>query len=303
MTVATSDGSTLWGFRYSSEGRSRSLFYSTRVDTLREQHPDVAILQQALRRVEARRLGAARRSRGRLERGSGVALRRRPGGPGRAASVRRRSRRRSDQVAARAAACPSSTLLRALGRARSRPHRRARRRGAQYATTLCHVGSASRSSRSSVPMTMLTSGLQTETVATAAARFPVDERDLLDEEGQDPGDRKGVELPALEHRSDAAVAVDLHRRLAERGREPVQHSGARAVQRRLARSRSPPAGDEQRRPRSHANTTTAIAHSPRGSVVDPLGGLPDHREHRAGPSTTTAAPSTSFRWTTWFVRR
>ena len=35
----------MWGFRYSSEGRSRTLFYSTRVDTLREQHPEVEILQ------------------------------------------------------------------------------------------------------------------------------------------------------------------------------------------------------------------------------------------------------------------
>jgi predicted glutamine amidotransferase len=46
MTVATTDGERLWAFRYSSEGKSRSLFYSTRVDTLREQHPDVAILRQ-----------------------------------------------------------------------------------------------------------------------------------------------------------------------------------------------------------------------------------------------------------------
>jgi glutamine amidotransferase len=46
MTVATSDGDSLWGFRYSSEGKSRTLFYSTRVDTLREQHPEVEILQQ-----------------------------------------------------------------------------------------------------------------------------------------------------------------------------------------------------------------------------------------------------------------
>ena len=46
MTVATSDGERLWGFRYSSEGRSRTLFYSTRVDTLREQHPEVAILHE-----------------------------------------------------------------------------------------------------------------------------------------------------------------------------------------------------------------------------------------------------------------
>jgi predicted glutamine amidotransferase len=46
MTVATTDGTRLWAFRYSSEGKSRSLFYSTRVDTLREQHPEVAVLQQ-----------------------------------------------------------------------------------------------------------------------------------------------------------------------------------------------------------------------------------------------------------------
>ena len=46
MTVATTDGESLWAFRYSSEGKSRTLFYSTRVDTLREQHPEVAILQQ-----------------------------------------------------------------------------------------------------------------------------------------------------------------------------------------------------------------------------------------------------------------
>ena len=45
MTVATTDGTSMWGFRYSSEGRSRTLFYSTRVDTLREQHPEVEILQ------------------------------------------------------------------------------------------------------------------------------------------------------------------------------------------------------------------------------------------------------------------
>lgn len=40
MTVATTDGTTTWAFRYSTEGRSRSLFHSTDVATLREQHPD-----------------------------------------------------------------------------------------------------------------------------------------------------------------------------------------------------------------------------------------------------------------------
>jgi predicted glutamine amidotransferase len=46
MTVATTNGDSVWAFRYSSEGRSRTLFYSTRVDTLREQHPEVEVLRQ-----------------------------------------------------------------------------------------------------------------------------------------------------------------------------------------------------------------------------------------------------------------
>jgi glutamine amidotransferase len=40
MTVATTDGAGVWVFRYSSEGSSRSLFYSTDVATLRAQYPD-----------------------------------------------------------------------------------------------------------------------------------------------------------------------------------------------------------------------------------------------------------------------
>jgi predicted glutamine amidotransferase len=40
MTVATTDGTRVWGFRYSSVGQSRSLFFSTLVSTLREQYPD-----------------------------------------------------------------------------------------------------------------------------------------------------------------------------------------------------------------------------------------------------------------------
>jgi glutamine amidotransferase len=46
MTVATTDGRSVWGFRYSSEGTSRSLFFSTRVDTLRAQYPDNPVLHQ-----------------------------------------------------------------------------------------------------------------------------------------------------------------------------------------------------------------------------------------------------------------
>jgi len=44
MTVAASDGEKIWAFRYSSERKSRSLFYSTDVATLRAQHPDNPIL-------------------------------------------------------------------------------------------------------------------------------------------------------------------------------------------------------------------------------------------------------------------
>jgi glutamine amidotransferase len=44
MTVAVTDGQRVWAFRYSSEGRSRSLFYSTSVATLRAQYPDNPIL-------------------------------------------------------------------------------------------------------------------------------------------------------------------------------------------------------------------------------------------------------------------
>ena len=41
-TIAISDGSTLWAFRYSSLGRTRSLFYSTDIPALRQMYPDVA---------------------------------------------------------------------------------------------------------------------------------------------------------------------------------------------------------------------------------------------------------------------
>jgi predicted glutamine amidotransferase len=46
MTVATTDGRTVWAFRYSSEGDSRSLYFSTRMDTLKALHPESAELAQ-----------------------------------------------------------------------------------------------------------------------------------------------------------------------------------------------------------------------------------------------------------------
>jgi predicted glutamine amidotransferase len=45
MTVAISDGASIWAFRYSSAGQSRSLFYSTDVVALRRLHPEVPVLR------------------------------------------------------------------------------------------------------------------------------------------------------------------------------------------------------------------------------------------------------------------
>jgi glutamine amidotransferase len=63
MTVATTDGDTTWAFRYSSEGRSRSLFQSTDISTLRHQYPDnplLAGLSDDARLVVSEPLGSLR---------------------------------------------------------------------------------------------------------------------------------------------------------------------------------------------------------------------------------------------------
>ena len=46
MTLATTDGESVWVFRYSSEHDSRSLFFSTDVTSLRRLHPELEILQR-----------------------------------------------------------------------------------------------------------------------------------------------------------------------------------------------------------------------------------------------------------------
>jgi predicted glutamine amidotransferase len=46
MSVATTDGDTTWAVRYSTEGLSRSLFYSTDVRTLVTLHPEVEVLHE-----------------------------------------------------------------------------------------------------------------------------------------------------------------------------------------------------------------------------------------------------------------
>jgi glutamine amidotransferase len=44
-TMAVADGSTIWAFRYSSQGRSRTLFHSVDIDTLRQMYPDAERLR------------------------------------------------------------------------------------------------------------------------------------------------------------------------------------------------------------------------------------------------------------------
>jgi predicted glutamine amidotransferase len=46
MTLGMTDGKSIWAFRYSSERKSRSLFYSTDVRTVRTLHPELERLQK-----------------------------------------------------------------------------------------------------------------------------------------------------------------------------------------------------------------------------------------------------------------
>jgi predicted glutamine amidotransferase len=45
MSVAASNGQNIWAFRYSSEGQSPSLYYSTTIETLRKHYADNPIFQ------------------------------------------------------------------------------------------------------------------------------------------------------------------------------------------------------------------------------------------------------------------
>ncbi|MFC4783840.1 class II glutamine amidotransferase [Nocardioides sp. MAHUQ-72] len=46
MSAATTDGESIWAFRYSSIGQTRTLFYSTRLDQLRALHPELEVLRE-----------------------------------------------------------------------------------------------------------------------------------------------------------------------------------------------------------------------------------------------------------------
>jgi hypothetical protein len=46
-TIATTDGERTWVFRYSSEGKSRSLFFTGSIPALRKLYPEREIVQEA----------------------------------------------------------------------------------------------------------------------------------------------------------------------------------------------------------------------------------------------------------------
>jgi predicted glutamine amidotransferase len=47
MTIGTTDGKSVWAFRYSSEGKSRSLYCSADMFSVREMYPERPRLQEA----------------------------------------------------------------------------------------------------------------------------------------------------------------------------------------------------------------------------------------------------------------
>lgn len=60
LTIATSDGKSIWAFRYSSEHDSRSLYFTTRVDVLKSlhrEHPELAAFSEESRVVVSEPLG------------------------------------------------------------------------------------------------------------------------------------------------------------------------------------------------------------------------------------------------------
>ncbi len=60
MTVATTDGESIWAFRYSSEHDSRSLYFSTRMDALKSHYPEMVelgVLSDETRAIVSEPLG------------------------------------------------------------------------------------------------------------------------------------------------------------------------------------------------------------------------------------------------------
>jgi hypothetical protein len=140
-TVATTDGESIWAFRYSSERNSRSLFYTTDVPHRAKAPSRAATVPGGVGERAAGRLRAPRRRRRRLERGARVDLRHRRPRPQRAAAI----------------PTPSAIDLRTRGCLRHRL--RAGPRSWRGATTRLASGAARPCPRRTKPMQLTTGAL------------------------------------------------------------------------------------------------------------------------------------------------
>ena len=142
----------IWAFRYSSEGKSRSLFYTTDVPTLRELYPERELFQEVsddARLIVSEPLGDVA---GRLERGARVHLRHR----------RSRTARRCDRSARRRRRCRS--------RSERQPPARAVLQSAPMVCSCCRTACAcacTLSPSNSCPMAAI------EALAQSAATVPL----------------------------------------------------------------------------------------------------------------------------------
>ena len=60
MSAAVSDGRRMWTFRYSTAGVPPSLYFSTSIETLRDQHPEIPLfltLSEETRMIVSEPLG------------------------------------------------------------------------------------------------------------------------------------------------------------------------------------------------------------------------------------------------------
>ena len=71
-SIGVSDGESIWAVRYSSEGKSRTLFVSAEADAVRRLHPENPRLQRLPRRGPHHRVRAAGGPRRRVARDPGV---------------------------------------------------------------------------------------------------------------------------------------------------------------------------------------------------------------------------------------
>ena len=144
-------------------------------------------------------------------------------------------------------------------------------------------------------MTIETSGLHTDTVATEAASLPVASEICCTTNARTPAMGNGLALPLVQAAPIPVVAEDLDRRLAQQHRQAVQDTGAGAVQGRLPERACPSLrGRAARRRQSAEARKTAAAHSRAGALSLPSPAFPTTREDREAEHNNSCAAHLAF---------